>query len=355
MKMKFFLLIIYILATACAGNSAVVIEEPGIIDSALTTIEVTLTPTNTQAANSNEGQSESPTAQSISTPVSTQPAIEDEATDEAYPPPTTTVESLPAYPSSPERGPKTQNEPYPSQENVQASLPVYGYKIVNEFNHDPQAFTQGLVVTNNGDEFIEGTGLWGQSSLRRVDIKTGEVSQFQELPDEVFGEGLMEFNDQIYQLTWKSKKGFIYDSTSFEQVGEFEYPHEGWGITHNGQEFMVSDGTPTIYFWDPVTLKQTRTIQVADPNGPVARLNELEYYKGEILANVWQTDRIARISPDDGQVLGWIDLTGLYDAGVGGDPDDVLNGIAYDAQADRLYVTGKRWPLVFEIELVEMN
>ncbi len=269
----------------------------------------------------------------------------------AYPAQEVAVTASAAYPAPPEVD--DLNSYYPMLIDGSSSLPIYGYRVINKYHHDPTAYTQGLVITADGSEFIEGTGLWGQSSLRRVDIETGEVRQYVALPDGVFGEGVTLFDDRIYQLTWKSNTGYIYDSDSFEFLGIFRYPHEGWGITHDGQELILSDGTDTIHFWDPETLTETRQIQVTDQNGPVMLLNELEYVEGEILANIWFSDLIARISPDSGEVIGWIDLTGLLEGETEDSTNDVLNGIAYDNQSKRLFVTGKRWPIMFEIELFQ--
>ncbi len=195
-------------------------------------------------------------------------------------------------------------------------------------------------------------GSTGRSSLRKVVLETGEVVQIHEIDDEYFGEGITIFGDKIYQITWQSQIGFIYEKASFTQVGEFHYPTEGWGLTHDGTRLIMSDGSATIHFLDPQTLQETGTIAVADNNGPVLRLNELEYVDGEIYANIWQTDRIARISPETGQVLGWIDLAGLLSAEDRQQTVDVLNGIAYDPAGKRLFVTGKLWPKLFEIRIV---
>ena len=226
------------------------------------------------------------------------------------------------------------------------------YKVINIFPHDRESFIQGLVVDDNPDTLLEGSGLWGKSSLRRVDLETGEVTQYLPLPDHYFGEGITVFDDRIIQLTWKSGVGLVYDSDSFDLLEEFGYPHEGWGITHDGQQLIVSDGTATIHFWDPETYQETRQIFVKDEFGPVTQLNELEYVDGEIFANVWQSNIIVRIDPDSGLVIGQIDMTGLLgqDDQVG--TEGVLNGIAYDSVAERLFVTGKRWPTLYEIELV---
>jgi glutamine cyclotransferase len=230
------------------------------------------------------------------------------------------------------------------------SVPVATYRVVNTYPHDPQAFTQGLVYENG--HFYEGTGLNGQSTLRKVEIATGNILQIHALSDAYFGEGIAVFGDKIFQLTWRSNVAFVYDKASFEPQGEFAYPTEGWGLTHDGQRLIMSDGTATLYFRDPQTFQELGRVQVYDRNGPVLNLNELEYINGEIYANIWQTDMIARISPQTGQVLGWIDLAGLLSPEERQPPVDVLNGIAYDPAADRLFVTGKRWPKLFEIDLV---
>jgi glutaminyl-peptide cyclotransferase len=229
-------------------------------------------------------------------------------------------------------------------------IPVYSYNITNAYPHDPGAFTEGLVFE---DGFLyEGTGLLEQSTLRRVELETGTILQIHELPDQFFGEGITIYGDRIIQLTWQSNVGFVYDKTSFELLQQFDYPTEGWGITHDGEHLIMSDGTSTLHFMDPQTFEETGQISVSDSNGPVTRLNELEYIHGEIYANIWQTDRIARIDLETGQVVGWIDLEGLLPAEGRIEPVDVLNGIAYDAEADRLFVTGKLWPKLFEIEIV---
>jgi uncharacterized repeat protein (TIGR01451 family) len=226
---------------------------------------------------------------------------------------------------------------------------TYTYTIVNAYPHDPDAFTQGLVFEDG--VLYEGTGLWGRSTLRKVTLETGEVIQSYDLPSEFFGEGITIYGDEIIQLTWRSHTGFVYERDSFDLLQEFTYPTEGWGITHDGERLIMSDGTSTLYFWDPETFEQVGQVGVYDENGPVRRLNELEYVQGKVFANVWQTDRIAIIAPQTGQVVGWIDLKGLLDPGSVSQPVDVLNGIAYDAETDRLFVTGKLWPTLFEIDL----
>lgn len=227
---------------------------------------------------------------------------------------------------------------------------VYGYRTVNTYRHDPDAFTQGLTFTDGW--LYEGTGRHGQSTLRRVELESGIVRQFHQLPDRFFGEGVAVFDNRIIQLTWQSGTGLVYNRRNFALLEEFSYSTEGWGITHDGKNLIMSDGSATLRFLDPETFTETGQVEVFDPDGPVTRLNELEYVKGEIYANVWQTDRIARIDPPTGRVTGWIDLTGLLRPEEYAAPVDVLNGIAYDAAADRLFVTGKLWPRLFEIELI---
>jgi len=229
-------------------------------------------------------------------------------------------------------------------------IPVYSYNIVNTYPHDPDAFTQGLVFEDG--VLYEGTGLHGQSSLRRVELETGDILQIRELSDEFFGEGITIYGNRIIQLTWQSHIGFVYDKNSFELLQEFNYSTEGWGITHDGTRLIMSGGTSTLHFLDPQTFEEIGQVEVFDNDGPVTRLNELEYVQGEIYANVWQTDRIARIAPETGRVVGWIELGGLLTAEDCSQPVDVLNGIAYDADNGRLFVTGKLWPKLFEIELI---
>ena len=224
------------------------------------------------------------------------------------------------------------------------------YKIVNTFPHDPQAWTQGLVFE---DGFLfEGTGLPGRSQLRKVELRTGNVVQQHALRDEFFGEGITIWGSRIIQLTYQSRVGFVYDKESFQPRREFHYPTEGWGITYDGERLIMSDGTSTLHFLDPETFKEISSVQVFDDSGTVVNLNELEYVNGEIFANVWLTDHIAMIDPSTGRVLGWIDLTGLLSAEDLSQPVNVLNGIAYDAEHDRLFVTGKLLPKLFEIKLV---
>jgi glutamine cyclotransferase len=222
--------------------------------------------------------------------------------------------------------------------------------VVNTFPHDRAAFTQGLVFEDG--MLYEGTGLNGRSTLRHVELESGDVLQSYSLSPEYFGEGITIWEDRIVQLTWKSGQGFVYEKDSFELLDSFVYPIEGWGITHDGARLIMSDGTSMLHFWDPDTFEEVGSVEVCGDAGPVTRLNELEYIQGKVFANVWQTDRIAIIDPDTGSVTAWIDLRGLLGPEDLSEPVDVLNGIAYDADGERLFVTGKLWPKVFQIELV---
>jgi glutamine cyclotransferase len=227
----------------------------------------------------------------------------------------------------------------------------YTYEVVNVYPHDSKAFTQGLVI----DEGVlyEGTGLTGESTLRRVDLETGDVLQVHALADEFFGEGITVFGDKIIQLTWLSHKGFVYDKSSFDLLQNFSYPTQGWGITTDGTRLIMSDGSANLYFLDPETFEKTGQVEVHD-NGTVTELNELEYINGEVYANVWRTDKIVIIDPNTGQVTGWIDLTGIYNP-ESSNANNVLNGIAYDAESDRLFVTGKMWSQLFQINLIPVD
>ncbi len=230
------------------------------------------------------------------------------------------------------------------------AAPVYSYTVVNTYPHDPAAFTQGLVYADG--LLYEGTGRRGQSTLRRVELETGTVLEQVALEPEYFGEGIALFGDTIFQLTWQANVGFRYARESFTRLGEFTYPTEGWGLTHDGERLIMSDGTATLSFRDPATFAEIGRVEVTDATGPVTRLNELEYIQGEVYANIWQTDRVARIDPATGRVTAWIDLSGLLSPEDRRQPVDVLNGIAYDPATDRLFVTGKLWPKLFEIDLV---
>lgn len=226
----------------------------------------------------------------------------------------------------------------------------YTYRVINSYPHDHGAFTQGLVYDRGF--LYEGTGLYGRSSIRQVVLETGEVTRIKPLESRYFGEGITIFGNRIIQLTWVARIGFVYDKERFERLRSFNYSSEGWGITHDGRRLIVSDGTPTLYFRDPDTFEEVGRLEVRDEFGPVSRLNELEYVEGEIFANVWGLDLIARIDPESGRVAGWIDLAWLLPGRERLDADATLNGIAYDGEGKRLFVTGKRWPKLFEIEVV---
>lgn len=232
----------------------------------------------------------------------------------------------------------------------ESTIPVFGYEIVKTYPHDVDAFTQGLFIRSG--MLYEGTGLNGQSSLRKVELKTGKVLEERELPNAYFGEGIATDGKRIIQLTWKSRKGFVYDLKTLAPLSEFSYPTEGWGIAYDGRSFIMSDGSATLYFLDPWKFKEVGRLEVYDDKGPVVRLNELEYVKGEILANIWGEERVARIDPETGRVTAWIDLSGLLSESDRKNRVDVLNGIAYDNEKGKFYVTGKLWPKLFEIKIV---
>lgn len=232
-------------------------------------------------------------------------------------------------------------------------VPRYTYRVLQAYPHDPQAWTQGLVYHEG--VLYEGTGLRGRSSLRVVELETGEVLRLEPLPDAYFGEGIAILDERVYQLTWQSNVGLIYELDTFEQVGQFSYPTEGWGLTHDGTHLIMSDGTATLHFLDPADLGEVRQVTANDDGRPIFPLNELEYIRGEVWANVWMTDYIVRIDPKDGTLLGVIDLSGLLSPQDRTGQVDVLNGIAYDANGDRVFVTGKLWPKLLEIEVVPIG
>jgi glutamine cyclotransferase len=230
--------------------------------------------------------------------------------------------------------------------------PMCTYTVVKAYPHDPTAFTEGLQFVEG--VLYEGTGGHGYLSLRKAALDSGEILQRHDrdnLAPEYFGEGITVFKDKIYQLTWQAHEGFIYSKDTFELLGTFHYSTEGWGLTHDGQRLIMSDGTATLYVLDPAALTETGRVSVYDEHGPVTQLNELEYIHGSVYANVWKTNRIVRIDPASGRVIAWIDLTDLYNGPETQNPEAVLNGIAYDAQTDRLFVTGKLWPKLFEIKV----
>jgi glutamine cyclotransferase len=225
-----------------------------------------------------------------------------------------------------------------------------GYRVVHAYPHDQHAFTQGLIYLDG--HLYESTGIQGQSSLREEDLETGRILRMQLVPDQYFAEGLTDWKDTLIQLTWQSHVAFIYDRATFRLLRTLHYEGEGWGLTHDAKALILSDGTATLRFFDPETFKETRRITVTDHGKPVKYLNELEYIHGEIYANVWHSDGIARIAPATGRVIGWIDLKGLIPRDQLANDEAVLNGIAYDAAHNRLFVTGKLWPKVFEITVV---
>jgi glutamine cyclotransferase len=232
----------------------------------------------------------------------------------------------------------------------QGAAPVDTYRVINSYPHDPQAYTQGLIYR---DGFLyESTGLRGSSSLRRVRLETGEVLQQRRVDQAHFAEGLVDWKDRLVQLTWQSNVAFVYDRASFTPRQTFSYSGEGWGLTRDERSFILSDGTDQLRFLDPETFREIGRVAVTDGGKPVRDLNELEHIRGEVYANVWHTDRIARISPQTGRVSRWIDLRGLMPAGSRLDPEAVLNGIAHDSAGDRLFVTGKLWPRLFEVQVV---
>jgi glutamine cyclotransferase len=233
-------------------------------------------------------------------------------------------------------------------------VPAWRCRVVHVYPHDPAAFTQGLVYEDG--YLFEGTGLNGRSSIRKVELQTGKVVQERRIPDQYFGEGIAIWQNRLVELTWRSELGFVYDRYSFEPRQSFHYTGEGWGLTHDGKRLIMSDGSSTLRFLDPQSFQETARINVTDKKIPVSNLNELEYVRGEIYANVWQTDKIVRISPETGKVTGWIDAAGLLsEADRRASQPDVLNGIAYDAQRKRLFLTGKLWPKLFEVELVRVR
>ena len=255
----------------------------------------------------------------------------------ATPPPTQTpsLTSSPTQTSIPKTTPSTSNDPI-----------IYTYKIVRTYPHDTNAFTEGLVFDNG--VLYESTGEYGFSSLRRVNLDTGNVQQSVLLSPSVFGEGLTVVNGSLVQLTWQNNSGFIYDKETFGLLSNFSYSSEGWGLTFNGNDLIMSDGTSKLTFLDPVTFQMVGQVNVHDGNSSVTNINELEYVNGDVYANIWLQQKIAIINPQTGTVKGWIDLTGIYQSN---NADDVLNGIAYDSQTDRLFITGKNWPNLYQITI----
>jgi glutamine cyclotransferase len=230
-----------------------------------------------------------------------------------------------------------------------AGAPTLGYTVLSTVPHDTGAFTQGLLFHEG--QLYESTGLEGKSDVRRVDLSTGAVLQRRALPAPYFGEGIVAFGDRLYELTWKHGKAFVYDLKTFAPRDTFTYYGEGWGLTTDGTSIYMSDGTARIRVLDPKTFAVTRTIDVRDGASPVSQLNELEWYKGEILANVWNTPQIVRIDPKTGSITAWIDLTGILSPADRTGKEDVLNGIAYDPAGDKLWVTGKHYAKMYQIAL----
>jgi len=251
--------------------------------------------------------------------------------------------------SAPPHQESDASTPPPTTTAAESEPPVYRYRIVNTFPHDRNAFTQGLEFHNG--YLYESTGLNGQSSLRKVELRTGRVLQIHRLPQEYFAEGITLFGNRIYQLTWQNGVCFVYNLNNFRQETQFRYYGEGWGLTNDGKYLIMSDGSETITFRDPETFAEVRKITVRAQGKPVKNLNELEYIDGEIWANIWYSDMIARIDPQTGIVKAWVDMEGLPVPNRGS--EEVLNGIAYDRQNKRIFVTGKNWSKLFEIELVE--
>ncbi len=231
-----------------------------------------------------------------------------------------------------------------------AAAPTLGYKIVARYPHSTESYTEGFLYLDG--LFYEGIGLEGHSALLAIQPETGKPVQKREMAPQYFGEGIVDWGPNIYQWTWKSQICFVYDRFTLRPVKQLSYNGEGWGMTRTAKELITSDGTATLRFRDPETFRETHHIVVKDGPKTIEELNELEFIKGEIYANVWHSDRIARISPRDGHVIAWIDLSGLLPASEMVDAESVLNGIAYDPQRDRLFVTGKQWPTVFEIQVV---
>lgn len=228
---------------------------------------------------------------------------------------------------------------------------VEGYRVLHAYPHDSQAFTQGLVYLDG--HLFESTGLYGQSTLREDDLETGRVIREVSVPSQYFAEGLTNWGSTLIQLTWKAHVAFVYDRSTFRLIKTFHYPWEGWGLTQDGKHLILSDGSDTIHFLDPETFKEVRSIKVTANGHPVNQLNELEYIHGEIYANVWMTSKIARISPQTGKVIAWIKLDGLLPSIEVRGHDAVLNGIAYDGTHNRLFVTGKLWPRLYQIQVVK--
>ena len=233
----------------------------------------------------------------------------------------------------------------------ETSQPIHGVRVVASFPHDPEAFTQGLAIRDG--KLYESTGNYGESVVRHVELSTGRVLQQTDLTPDLFGEGITLWGDRLVQLTWREGKGLVYEQASLRRERSFAIDGEGWGITQDDRHWIISDGTEVLRFLDPATLALIRRVRVLDADRPVRYLNELEYVEGQVWANIWHNDMIARIDPDSGQVLGYIDLSGLYPKAQRQNRHQVLNGIAYDPASGRLFVTGKNWPRLYEIRVLE--
>jgi glutamine cyclotransferase len=292
-----------------------------------------------------------PPAAAPSSPVPASSVLTPSAPASSAPIPGSTVSPLaPALtsPLAPDSTPAAA-APFASPRSAETATPFYTYQVVNTYPHDRAAFTEGLFW--DGGYLYESTGQAGQSGIRKQDLITGQVLQSTSIGAQYFGEGIAAAGGRLYELTWTTHIGFVYDQATFKPLGRFTYPTEGWGLTYDGQSLIMSDGSNVLHFMDPTTFTQTAQISVTDGGQPVTRLNELEYIKGQIYANVWQTDHIAIISPQNGTVLAWIDCSGLRPPQALANPDAVLNGIAYVPTTDRLFITGKLWPNLYEIRL----
>ncbi len=353
-----FALMLLLLLSACGGGAPAP-AAPSLVPASPAPTAL-LSPPPTAAARQPSLVPEPPTASIPTTAPSPapQPSLVPSPPPTAVPPPPPTALDAQSSPScipsgTPLPGPPTVAQAVPGSDQSRtapALPPVASYEVIQAFPHDPRAWTEGLIFVDG--VLYEGTGReHGPATLSKLDLATGAVRQRCALPLDFYGEGVTIFGDAIYQLTWQSHVGFVYDKASFAFRSAWSYPTEGWGLTHDGTRLIMSDGSATLHFLDPQTLAETGRIDAYDENGPVIRLNELEYIHGEVYANVWLTDRIARIDPQSGQVLGWIDLSGLLGPADRAQPVAELNGIAYDTERDRLFVTGKLWPKLFEIRL----
>ena len=246
------------------------------------------------------------------------------------------------------------DDPLPRPSDDEDATPVHGYRVLRSFPHDPQAFTQGLLYADGG--FYESTGQYGESSLRFVDLETGKVQRMRSLDSRLFAEGLAMVDRNLIQLTWRNRMALVFNADTLEQIGTFRYDHEGWGLAYDGKRLILSDGTSYLRFYDPYAFSPIGSLRVTDQGRPISQINELEVIGDELWANLWHSDRIARIDLESGEVKSWVDLEGIIDVRpqmLGGEQQNVLNGIAWDPVGERLFVTGKDWPRVFEIEVVE--